>query len=59
MLRIRMLSGEEVTSMAVEDAISVREVKRRLHQRGLPPRFRLRLFLDGASLDDSDARETR
>ena len=41
MLQIRMLSGEEVASIPVEEVSNVREVKRRLQQlHGLPPRFR-------------------
>ena len=55
MLRIRMLSGEEVTTMPVEEVGSVREVKQRLHQlHGLPPRFRQRLIFQGTNLDDAD-----
>ena len=53
MLRIRMLSGEEV-SVPVQEVSCVREVKRRLHQlHGLPPRFRQRLILHGTNLDDA------
>ena len=54
LLRIRMLSGEEV-SMPVEEVSCVREAKRRLHHvHGLPPRFRQRLILHGTNLDDAD-----
>ena len=54
MLRIRMLSGEELASAPVEDLSNVRELKQTLHQlKGMPPRFRQRLLLDGASLADS------
>ena len=42
MLRITLLSGEELTSL-----------KQRLHQQhGLPPRFRQRLLHEGSTLDD-------
>ena len=55
MLRICMMSGAELAAVPVEEVISVREVKRLLHQQhGLPPRFRQRLVLNGASLDDAD-----
>ncbi|CAE7557663.1 unnamed protein product [Symbiodinium natans] len=55
MLRIRMLSGEEVTSIPLEEVGSVKEVKQRLHQlHGLPPRFRQKLLLQGACLGDAD-----
>ena len=54
MLRVRMLSGEEVASLPVEEVSNVLELKRRLHQlHGLPPRFRQRLLLQGANLDDA------
>ena len=54
MLRVRMLSGE-VTSIPLESVSNVREVKQRLHQHhGLPPRFRQRLILEGATLDDAE-----
>ena len=53
MLRIRMLSGEEV-NMPVGEVSCVREAKRRLHQlHGVPPRFRQRLILHGTNLDDA------
>ncbi|CAE7234845.1 XBAT32, partial [Symbiodinium natans] len=53
MLQIRMLSGE-VMAVPVEEVSSVRDVKQRLHRlHGLPPRFRQRLLLQGASLDDA------
>ena len=55
MLRVRMLSGEEVASLPVAEVSNVRNLKRRLHQlHGLPPRFRQRLLLQGANLDDDD-----
>ena len=44
MLQIRMMSGEELTTVPVEEVGTVRELKQRLHQlHGLPPRFRQRL----------------
>ena len=61
MLQIRMMSGEEVAAMPVEEVSSVREVKRRLHKlHGLPPRFRQRLMVQGSSLklDDADKLES-
>ena len=55
MLHIRLLSGEELPSIPVEEVRSVKEVKQRLHkQHGLPPRFRQRLVLEGADLEDED-----
>ena len=55
MLRIRMLSGDEVTSIPVEEVGSVRDVKQRLHRlHGFPPRFRQRLILQGSNLDDAE-----
>ena len=55
MLHIRMLSGEEVTSIPVEEVSTVQELKRRLHQlHGLPPRFRQRLLCQGSMMDDAD-----
>ena len=40
--------------MPVKEVSCIREVKQRLHQRhGLPPRFRQRLVLEGANLDDA------
>ena len=54
MLHIRMISGEVVTSMAVEELDAVRDLKDRLNQRhGMPPRFRQRLLFHGKSLDDT------
>ena len=56
MLHIRMLSGEEVASIPVEELSDVRSLKRQLSQlKGLPPRFRQRLFgcgSRGSPLDD-------
>ena len=46
MLRVRMVSGQEVASVSAEEVGNVRGLKRRLHQLfGLPPRFRQRLAL--------------
>ena len=54
MLRIRMLSGEPVASMPVEELSDVKALKQQLnHAHGLPTRFRQRLFLCGSPLDDS------
>ena len=53
MLRIRMLSGAVLTSIAVEEVQDARSVKLHLHQmHGCPPRFRQRLFLHGEMLED-------
>ena len=55
MLRIRMLSGEEVGSIPVGELTDVRELKLRLRPQlhGCPPRFRQRLFHCGNPMDDS------
>ncbi|OLP87712.1 Ankyrin repeat domain-containing protein 50 [Symbiodinium microadriaticum] len=54
MLRIRMLSGEEVAAMPVEELRDVKELKQQLNRlHGLPTRFRQRLFVCGTLLDDS------
>ena len=40
--------------MPLQEVSSIRDVKQRLHQLyGLPPRFRQRLILGGANLDDA------
>ena len=54
MLRIRRLSGEELTIAPEQDLLpDVRALKHHLHQRqGLPPRFRQRVFLYGQCLED-------
>ena len=54
MLRIRLLSGEEVASIPVAEADGVKALKQRLHQQhGLPPRFRQRLVHEGRFLPDA------
>eukprot|EP00439_Symbiodinium_sp_Y106_P072998 s742_g13.t1 len=54
MLRITLLSGQELTSIAVEDALDVKALKQRLNKsHGLPPRFRQRLLQEGQTLDDA------
>ena len=54
MLRVRMLSGAEVTSVPLEELSDVRCLKQRLtHLHGFPPRFRQRLLLHGANLEDA------
>ena len=53
MLQVRMLSGEMVTSIPVEEIHDVKSLKLRLNQlHGLPPRFRQRLLLSGVPLED-------
>ena len=55
MLRIRRISGEELTTALEEDLVlDVRALKRRLNQlHGLPPRFSQRLLLHGKCLEDT------
>ena len=54
MLRIRMLSGEEVESIPVGELSDVKELKLHLHRlHGLPTRFRQRLLRGGNPMDDS------
>ena len=54
MLQIRMLSGEAVTSIAVEEICDVRGLKQRLNQlHGLPPRFRQRVLAHAQDVEDS------
>ena len=55
MLRIRRVSGEELSTALEEDLLpDVRALKRRLNQLyGLPPRFRQRLLLHGKCLEDA------
>ena len=54
MLCVRMLSGEQVASMPVEELSDVRALKQQLNDfHGLPTRFRQRLMLCGNPLDDS------
>ena len=54
MLRVRMMSGEEVASMPVVEPRDVKALKHQLNQlHGLPARFRQRLFHCGNPLDDS------
>ena len=54
MLRITLLSGEELTSLPLTELSDVKSLKQRLHQQhGLPPRFRQRLLHEGNALDDA------
>mmetsp|Transcript_66832 Transcript_66832/g.156617 ORF Transcript_66832/g.156617 Transcript_66832/m.156617 type:complete len:233 (-) Transcript_66832:8-706(-) len=54
MLRITQLSGEELTSIPIEELSDVKALKQRLHENhGLPPRFRQRLLHGGTTLDDA------
>ena len=54
MLRIALLSGEDVASIPVTELSDVRALKQRLHQeQGLPPRFRQRLLHEGMNLGDA------
>ena len=55
MLRIRKVSGEELTIALEEDLVpDVRALKQHLNQQhGLPPRFRQRLLLHGKCLEDT------
>ena len=56
MLHVRMLSGERLASISLEESGDVKTLKHQLNQQyGLPTRFRQRLFLCGQTvpLDDS------
>ena len=55
MLRIRRVSGEELTIPLEEDLVpDVRALKQHLNQlQDLPPRFRQRLLLNGQCLEDT------
>ncbi|CAE7871385.1 unnamed protein product, partial [Symbiodinium microadriaticum] len=54
MLRITLLSGEDLTSIPCAELSDVQALKQRLHhQHGLPPRFRQRLLHEGNILDDA------
>ena len=51
---MRLISGEALTSIPVEEIHDVRGLKQRLNQlHGLPPRFRQRLLLHGEMLEDT------
>ena len=53
MLRVTLLSGEELTYLPLTELSDVKALKQRLHQQhGLPPRFRQRLLHEGNTLDD-------
>ena len=53
MLRIRMLSGQEVASIPAGELLNARAVKRQLNRLlGMPPRFRQRLLSGGHVVDD-------
>ncbi|CAE7578224.1 unnamed protein product, partial [Symbiodinium sp. CCMP2456] len=53
MLRVTLLSGEEVTSLPLTELSDVKALKQRLHQQhGLPPRFRQRLLHEDSTLGD-------
>ena len=52
MLHVRMLSGEEVASIPVDELQDVKALKRRMsQQQGFPVRFRQRLFRCGGPSD--------
>ncbi|CAE7632510.1 ANK3 [Symbiodinium sp. CCMP2456] len=54
MLQIKMLSGEAVASLPVEEINDVRGLKQKLIElHGMPPRFRQRILLNGESLEDT------
>ena len=54
MLCVRMLSGEELAKVPLDEVSDVRSLKQHLHQlHGLPPRFRQRILLHGQRLDDA------
>ena len=55
MLCVRMLSGEEVAKVLLDEVSDVRSLKQHLHQlHGLPPRFQQRILVHGQRLDDAD-----
>ena len=59
MLRITLLSGEELTRLPLAELSDVKALKQRLHQQhGLPPRFRQRLLHEGNTLDNAVKLET-
>ena len=54
MLQLRMLTGDALTSIPVEEIHDVKGLKLRLNQRhGLPPRFRQRVLFHGEILEDA------
>ena len=54
MLRILAISGEELASVAVEEASNVRALKLHLHKlHSFPPRFQQRILHCGTCLDDA------
>ena len=54
MLRILAISGEELASVAVEEASNVRALKLHLHKlHSFPPRFQQRILHCGRCLDDA------
>ena len=55
MLQLKMLSGEVLTRIPVDEIQDVKGLKQRLTQppHDLPPRFRQRVFLHGESLKDT------
>ena len=56
MLQLRMLSGETVACIPVEEIHDVKALKQRLTQmHGMPPRFRQRVLLHGENLEDDVA----
>ncbi|CAE7876403.1 ANKRD50 [Symbiodinium sp. KB8] len=53
MLQVKMLSGEALTSIPVEEVHDVKGLKQHLTQlHGLPPRFRQRVFFHGEILEE-------
>ena len=53
MLRVTMLSGEQVVSIPVMELTDVRSLKQQLHRlHNFPTRFRQRLLHDGSPLGD-------
>ena len=54
MLQLKMLSGEVLTRIPVDEIQDVKGLKQRLTQlHGLPPRFRQRVLFHGESLNDT------
>ena len=54
MLQVRMVSGEALTSIPVDEVHDVKGLKQRLTQlHGLPPRFRQRVFCHRENLEEA------
>ena len=53
MLRITLLSGENLAGIPAAGLSDAKSLKQQLHRKhGLPPRFRQRLFHNGSAMED-------